>query len=317
MTDLSEKFIGTIKYCGESVENGMLDARKASQALIGFDEAIRFFSIIQNPNFQEVDFELPVKIRQGSWEAFIPDAIMWIKATGAVAGSAYIVKAAQKMAEKDSDKVGIKAIILKSVEAIKWVIRIGKHIETTSIKKFKEVKFRNNNSEIGIPDKKGELLWIPKEYLEWYSKCPSNILEKLVELVEEKRTLYIGSNDSTDNAFEIIANKHRPFFLPKLEDDILFPELVHGMEVTLRGVITRGNGTANNMGFRYNEHILTVYPETGSIVQYKETLFLDAEILGTISRRDDKGELRLKKPKIIFTSIKTIEKETDVPTLFY
>lgn len=316
MTDFSEKFIGTIKYCGESVENGMMDARKASQALIGFDEAIRFFSIIQNPIFQEVDFELPVKIRQGSWEAFIPDAIMWIKATGVVAGSAYIVKAAQKMAENDFDKVGIKAIILKSVEAIKWVIRIGKHIETTTVKKFKVVKFRNNNSEIGIPDKRGELLWVPKEHLEWYSKCPPNILEKLADLVDEKRTLYIGSNDSTDNAFETIANKHRPFFLPESDDDILFPELVHGMEVILRGVITRGNGTANNMGFRYNEHILTVHPKTGSIVQYKETLFLDAEISGKISRRDDKGELRLRKPKIIFTSIKTIEKESDEPTLF-
>lgn len=316
MTDLAEKFIGTIKYCGESVENGMLDARKASQALIGFDEAIRFFSTIQNPDFHEIDFELPVKIRQGSWEAFIPDAIMWIKATGAVAGSAYVVKAAQKMADNDFDKIGIKAIISKSVEAIKWVIRIGKHIETTALKRFENVKFRNKNSEIGIPDQKGELLWVPKEFLEWYSKCPPNILEKLADLVEEKRTLYIGSNSPNDNSFELIANKHRQFFLPKVEDDILFPELVHGMEVTLQGVVTRGNGTANNMGFRYDEHILTIYPETGSIVEYKETLFLDAEITGTVSRKDDKGELRLKKPKIIFTSIKTIENKNNEPTLF-
>jgi len=41
MTNSSERYIGKLKYCGESVEGGMLDARKASQALIGFDEAIR------------------------------------------------------------------------------------------------------------------------------------------------------------------------------------------------------------------------------------------------------------------------------------
>ena len=316
MTQSSERYIGILKYCGESIEDGMLDARKASQALVGFDEAIRFFSIIQNPIFHEVDFELPVKIRQGSWEAYIPDAIMWIKATSALACSAYIVKAAQKMADNDFDEIGIKTVISKSVEAIKWVIKIGKHIGTLTVKKFKQIEFRNDDTEIGIPNKKGELLWVPREFLEWYAKCPPNLLEKVVKLVENKRTLVVGTYISNIPSYEEITIEHRQFFLPEKENEILFPELVHGMEVTLQGQVTRGNETANNMGFRYNEHILTIYPRTGSIVEFKESLFLEAEITGKISRRDEKGELRLRKPKIIFTEIKNIPKDIKQFSLF-
>ena len=169
MAKNNEKYLGNLKYCGALIEEGMFDARKSAQALTGFDEAIRFFATIQNPIFQEIDFELPVKIRQGSWEAYIPDAVFWIKTAIGLASTAYLAKAAQKMAENDFDNVGIKTLLKKSVEAIQWVIRIGKHIGTITVKNFESVKFRNDNTEIGIPNSEGELLWVPKFYLELYS----------------------------------------------------------------------------------------------------------------------------------------------------
>ena len=162
MSKESEGYIGSLKYSGKMVEQGMLDARKSAQALTGFDEAVRFFATIQNPEFQEVDLELPVKIRQGSWEVLIPDAIFWVKTPGGIAGTAYLAKAAQKMAENDFENVGIKTILKKSLEAVIWVIRIGKHIGSISIKRFNEVRFRNKNTEIGIPNMMGKILWVPK-----------------------------------------------------------------------------------------------------------------------------------------------------------
>lgn len=38
-----DDFLGFIKYEGKSVQNGYLDARKSAEALIGFDEVIRYF----------------------------------------------------------------------------------------------------------------------------------------------------------------------------------------------------------------------------------------------------------------------------------
>ncbi|MFT5729984.1 MAG: hypothetical protein ACI8PB_004158 [Desulforhopalus sp.] len=229
-----------------------------------------------------------------------------MKAVVGLAGTTYTVRAATKMADNDFDNVGFKTILKKSIEAVQWVMRIGKHIGTINTKKFETVKFRNDNTEIGIPNKKGELLWIPKFYLDLYAKCPQNILEKLVGLVEEERSLYVGVEISGNTVFENLTTKHKQIFLPEKEPELLFPELIHGMEVVLQGEITRGNETTNTMGFRYNEHILTAYPESGSVVNYKESLFLEAEITGKINRKDENGEIKLKRPKIIFTKKKSI-----------
>ena len=78
------------------------------------------------------------------------------------------------------------------------------------------------------------------------------------------------------------------------------PELEHGQNVVLQGEVTRGNEMSNTMGFSYQGHILTCYPESGSIVHFKPSLFLQCRIYGSITRLDEKGYLNSKKPKIIF-----------------
>ena len=303
MIEKKEKYIGSIRYCGKLVDNGLLDARKSAQALLGFDEAVRFFVGCQNSQLQKIDFELPIRIRQGSWEALIPDAIALLKAAVGVGAIAYLGKAGQKMAENDFEQIGIKTILTKSLEAIQWVVRIGKHIGTIEKKKFDRVKFRNDNTEIGIPNEYNEYLWVPEFYLDLFSKCPKTLLVKTVNLVEDERILIICVNKGTEEIREKITPKYKKIFAPQDEDDVLFPELVHGMVVLLEGEVTRGNETSNSIGFRYNEHILTAYPKTGSIVSYKHALFLEASIQGTISRVDESGQTHAKRPKIIFTDI--------------
>ncbi len=145
-----EKYIGYLKYSGKLVEEGLLDAKKSAQALIGFDGAIRFFVDQQAPHLTQVDYELPVRVRQGPWEILIPKTIaQWIMAGGGIVITKYLSTAAKKMAEKDFDDVGIKDIFSKALKAIQWVIKIGKHIGNTTKKKFESVKFRNDNQDQG------------------------------------------------------------------------------------------------------------------------------------------------------------------------
>lgn len=311
MASNDEKFLGYIRYCGQLVEDGLIDARKSAQALIGFDEAIRFFVGCQSSEFKEIDFDLPVRIRQGSWEALIPDAIFWAKTIVGAGVTAYSIKAAQKMAENDFDNIGFKDVLKNSLEAILWVVRIGKHIGTLNKKRFESVKFRNKNMEIGIPNVNGEYLWVPKSFLDLYAKCPKSLLEKVANLIENERVLIIGMFEKEEEISERITLPYKKIFAPNDEDEILFPELKHGMEVVLKGEVTRGNETSNSVGFRYQEHILTAYPETGSIVRYKHALFLKAQIIGTISRADNTGNFNAKRPKIIFTDIIPEEAKTE------
>ncbi len=317
--DNEEEYIGCLKYTGKLVEEGMLDARKSAQALLGFDEAIRFFVTKQAPELNKSDFEFPVRILKGSWELAIPVTIAeWIQAGGGIAATAYAAKAAQKMAERDFDSFGFKDIFKKSLIATQWVIKIGKHLGDLTIKKFANTKFQDNNQVIGIPNSEGEFLYVPLEYLEFYASINPKLLSNITELVEDERVLSIGVYEDGELIEEKITRKHRNIFTHETdeEDDTLFPELQHGDNVVLEGEVTRGNEMSNTVGFSYQGHILTAIPESGSIVRFKGSLFLNCNIHGDISRLDDKGKLGAKRPKIIFTHIEPLENDKDELSLF-
>jgi hypothetical protein len=308
-----ERYLGYIKYDGQSVENGLMDGRKQAQALIGFDEALRYFISKQVPELQKLDFEIPVRVKKGSWEALIPDtAAAWAQAGLGVVATAYFSKAAQKMAEKDFADFGITDVFKKSIEAIKWFARIGKHIGDLSIRKFEKTRFSNENEFIGLCNEKGEYLYVPKYIFDMYVSSNPRLLEKIAQNINSERGLKIGSFEGGEKDEVTIGFEQKSIFCREdreEEEDVLFPELVHGDTVVLEGESTRENKTSNSMGFKYQGHILTTYPERGSIVPYKAILFLKCRLYGTVSRLDEKGRIAAKRPKIYFSHIEPLETE--------
>jgi hypothetical protein len=312
MSKHQSKYIGCVKFSGNLVQEGLLDARKSAQALICFDQAVRQLVGHQAPDLKMTEYELPVRIRQGSWEALIPDSIgKWIMTGIGVGATAYIARAAQKMADKDFDDVGFKDIFRKALEGIQWFIRIGKHLGEITSKKLINLKFRNDNSEVGLPNSEGEYLFVPKKYLDMYTVSSPTMLAELASLVEDERTLSIGVYENEELIEEKITRRYRRIFTQEEEstDEVLFPELRHGMSAVLEGEVTKGNETSNTIGLRYQEHILTGYPQEGSIVRFKPCLFLQCRVHGFISRKDDDGRLTAKRPKIIFDRIEPLEQD--------
>jgi len=72
VTQENSDFLAYIKYQGTSIERGYMDARKSAETLNGLDEVVRFFVYQEEPELQTIDFELPVRVQKGSWEALIP-----------------------------------------------------------------------------------------------------------------------------------------------------------------------------------------------------------------------------------------------------
>mgnify|MGYP006079756857 CR=1 FL=1 len=314
-----EKYLGFLKYEGDLVSEGIMDARKSAQALLGFDEAVRFFVGQQAPELRKSDFEFPVRIRKGSWEIAVPELIELVKLGGGVIVTAYGVKAVQKMAERDFDNFGIKDIFRTSISAIQWIIKLGKHLGSLTVKKFGSVEFKDNNELIGIRNSEGAILYIPKSYFDLYISSAPSILEKLAMLVEDDRELSVGVFEDGTLIEEKLTRKYRGIFTHEDDDkeEELFPELAHGQNVVLEGELTRGNEMTNTMGLRYQGHILTCVPESLSIVNFKPALFLECKIQGYISRLDSKGRLGSRRPKIIFSHIDKIEtSKKDQPSLF-
>src|SRR5690554_1136310 len=304
-----EKYLGYIKYDGPLVEDGLMDGRKQAQALLGFDSAVRYFIGKVAPDLQSLDFEIPVRIKKGSWEALIPETVAgWTQAGLGVVATAYLAKAAQKMAEKDFSDFGFNDIFRASLDGIKWFARIGKHMGDVTIRKFSDVRFDSSNGLIGIVNSKGIILYVPKHVLEIYSQCPANVLENIASNITDGRSLVIGSivDDTLDEVTIENSEKHIFCHDEEEEDEILFPELEHGAEVVLEGEITRENKTSNSMGFKYSDHILTSYLEIGSIVQYKHLIFSEVRLYGRVSRLDEKGQLNARRPKLIFRHLEEI-----------
>lgn len=310
-----EKYIGYIKYEGELVEDGLMDARRQAKSLLAFDSALRYFIAKQAPDFRNLDFEIPVRIRKGSWEALIPETVAgWVQAGLGIVATAYFTKAAQKMAEKDFNDFGITNLFRMAIDSIKWFARIGKHMGDVAIREFKNVKFADGGSLIGVVNKDGEVLFVPKHILDIYVNTNPKLLEDLAENIEEGRTLAIGAIKDGKLDEEFVGINDKSIFCDEndeLEDDILFPELVHGDYVVLEGEVTRENKISNSMGFKYNEHILTAYPESGSIVRYKPLIFLKCRLFGTVDRIDERGRIGARRPKLYFSNLEPLEESNN------
>jgi hypothetical protein len=297
------KYLGYLKYHGSLVDEGLLDARKAANALNGFDETLRYFLCQENPIFNELEFEIPVKIQKGSWEALIPDNIdiLLLKGAATWVASKYLGSALGEMAKKDFAGIGFKDLFKSAFKSITWIIKMATHLKSMKKSKFENVKFEDNNELIGIPNDEGEFLYVPKKYFDLYLRCPENMFSKIVRQVEDGRELEIGLANDKENRVTVVKKLKEIFVrVEESDDSILFPELKHNDHIKLTGYVTRGNENSNTIGFQYLGHILTCKPIKGSIVDFKTELFSNCTIDGFVDRTDRDGRIIEKKPRINF-----------------
>lgn len=316
------KIFAHIKYEGELVKDGFLDARKAGEALIGIDESLRYFIFQEDKKFRKIEFEIPVRIRKGSWETIFLenfDAIL-IKTALTWGASKYFGSALSEMAKNDFKDIGFKDVFKKSFIAMTWVLKIAKHLGSLTKKKFEDIKFSKNNTEVLITNNIGEVLIVPYQYLEIFSNCPDKLFSNLAKVIDVERELIIGYNDTKNKSFEFVKinNSEKQIFISNDSDDeTLFPDLAHNSYVELEGHITRGNEKSNTIGFLYEGHILTSYPTEGNVKEFKNVLFTNCIIKGFIDRLDKKtGEYIEKRPRIKFIEILSNEPENRQTKLF-
>lgn len=316
-----EQFIGFLKYSGISVEDGLLDLRKSAEALLGFDEILRYFLLKEDPHLSKIEFEIPVRIRKGSWEALIPAFI--IGSLG-IALTTYLKEMAKKAATDGMFETGIakdiKKIFQGALISIQWIIKIAKHLGILAEQKFENLKIENEGHELFvlIPNENNEILKVPKKYYDLYVSCPVNLFNKNANLIEKDRVLEIGVFEEGKEKKEIVTSKEKSIFYNDDDNsDIVLPELLHGQFVDLEGAITRATENKNTIGFRYKDHTLVCKPQSGTIAQFKDSiisnkhdqLFPIVHLIGQVDRTDKNGDFKEKKPEIFFSDIIPLSKD--------
>jgi hypothetical protein len=315
-----QNILATFGYEGKLVEDGYLDAKKAGEALIGIDKVLRHFLAKEYSDLGSIEFEIPVRVQKGSWEALIPETLnqtLW-EGVFAYLSAKYGGTALQKMADRDFENVGFKDILQASFEKMNSVIKTALHLGKIKDKEPPNYELSNDNTQIGIINWEGEKLWIPIEHFNLFKECPADLFEELAKVIEEERSLTIRYSLENDQANSVsINNQNKNIFLKKEEEEeILFPELEHNQYVSLEGHVTRGNEKANSIGFLYEDHVLTCSPIEGNIKDFKNALFSNCKLKGWVDRRDGEGNYTAKRPKIKFDSIMLSDIESKQLELF-
>lgn len=311
-------YIGYIKLQGPNIENGILGARESANALIAFDTALRYLLGQKDPAFLNVNFEIPVKVREGSWEALIPQTIAdWLVAGGGV----FITTGAAKVASNTFKDKDVVALARDGMKLLQGVVKIAKHIgRLGDSKATKGVRFLNGNAEVEIPNDEGVYIRTTLEELETYVKMPHKMIGEIVQFLGKERTLVVGEVDAAGHAHEeTITYGQRKIFVADEEEDaeqgVVLPELAHGQYVELVGMATRGNKLTNTIGFKYQDHVLTCMPSGAPITAFKTGLFRQCIIKGRVFRSRD-PMIKRDAPKIVFEDLTPIEDEGGQVGLF-
>lgn len=308
----SENYVGYLKFYGKNIENGIIQADIAGQALIGFDECIRFFNKKQNPEIILYDYKIPVITEKGSWVVWVLGSMAGM--TG-VFGTAYLKKAGEKMAEKDFQDIGFSDIFRKSLLALKNLVDLIKHKKGNINWENEDfhIEQKNDSFFVSIKNESGESILIPIEQLEWFKNIPKKSLEKIVQGVMVGQSLSIGVRNENENFDSTsITNEEKSLFLSSEEDEqeeVIFPELVHGETTQLEGKLVRGNEKTNSLGFEYKGVILNCHPTKGSIRQYKSSLFLKCKIDCYINRHEKSDLILDKKPTLHIERVEPLESD--------
>ena len=300
--------VGYIKYSGKDVERGIIDAGSAGSALTGLDEAIRFFNRQQSPDFATLQYDVPVQTRAGSWEAVVMGSAL---AVGGAFALGYAKKAGEKLAENDFKDIGLKDILKKSMTAIQTLAKVVKH--TRRARGWKTARFALDDptGTVLIVNDKGEELPVPMEFYRWFQQLPPRLLIRMTSVIRTERVLSIGIARS-EKIDEVHVNEEdKPLFDDTQDEEedenILFPELVHGQDAQLEGRLIRGNEASNTAGLEYQGHVINCVPAHGSVRQYKVALFLRCKVEGRITRHAKSRFVADRRPTLIVEKVVPLE----------
>lgn len=307
MDDVKESSIGYMKFSGDAVQDGVIAASAAGNALIGFDECLRYFCNKQSSTFSRLEYEIPVKTTEGSWVAWLLGAL----GTGAmIYGASYLKKAGEKMAENDFDQIGLRDVLRKSIDALRHLISVVKHTKGNVDWASADLSWQISEGSVGLTNEAGDVIYVPVEYFKWYLGLPRNLLKQLTGAVGSERTLTIGVREDSEYQTVSVSAGEKGYFGHEddsVEEEFLFPELEHGQFVRLEGRLTRGNENSNSVGLEYEGHVINCVPESGSIKRYKPALFLRCVVDGMVSRLFKQPFVAERRPTIIFSNITPLE----------
>lgn len=316
-----------IKFEGEDIVDGVLGARDSINALEGFDTLMRGLLEREIPELKSIQYDIPVKIQEGSWELSIPENIFeiagFVKKCGipdliGVSFFVYIMRMASIAADKGLLETGLardlKKVIPFAFEKIVWLVRYVKHLGC--FEKTPDVSFAEDSRWVVIRNKEGRTLKFPYECLDFVMHCPKNAFYELVKPVNTKRRLRIAYKKDRQWHDEVIHDDERQLFVEEPSEEDELPELVDGIVTVVDGLIVRANEKDQSIGLQYHDHVITCKPGKGfTLASFKAAIIsghsgrlyqTHVRITGLVERVTVDGRYKTK-PRIFINKMEPID----------
>lgn len=326
------EYFAYIKYEGENIQGGLFGVRDAADALLGFDVALRYVLEKELPELRRIKYDIPVKIREGSWEGLLPDQIeqyiqvvqaIGIKGVLNVSLAVYLTRLASQAATEGLFSTGVAKDVKRAFELAVRVVQ-GAIAYVKHLKGYERdpgtVKLSKDGSQVIVYNKEGVPLSIDAELYERIRKCPKRLLCGLAKPVIAGRKLHIGLRHGKVWTDQIIEEKDRILFCDEEEMVDELPELVDGESVSVDGVVVRANEKEQSFGLQYKNHVITCKPVKGkTIVMFKEGIIshssgklyhTNVTVHGTVERVTEEGNYKTK-PRIFVSEVIPIDVDED------
>ena len=166
---------------------------------------------------KDIDFDFPVKVKEGSWLIEIPnniDKLILIAGVGYFLKD-YLKEFAKKAASDGFLETGpvkdIKKIIQGAINLAKWCIKIRKHIKDRQVEE--KIDLTNETVKISVDDK---TLEIPLKIYTLYKNLPKGFFNDISEAISENVSLTIADRQD-DGKFdkESITYTDKSYFYTK------------------------------------------------------------------------------------------------------
>jgi hypothetical protein len=299
-------YIGYVRVEGPDIESGVLDIQSVKQAVEGTERILKYFVVKQSPgvNFKdEVNFS--IELRDGCWEVLVPVGVVL-----GVTAHAYFGEALKTMASNDVGDKTTPEVFKSAFKSAHSVLKVAKHLRTMKKGQTLDAKVVSAD-RIELKDSRGGVLVVTKAELDEYQQAPKDLFTEVAYPAVNERSVHVGYIEQGKQFDQAISSDERSIFhTDDSEQDELFPELEHGMQVALEGYVRRGNQRTNTIGFEYKGHILTCEPVRSVVPSYIDAHYKKSVMTGVVSRVDDEGEVAAR-PRILFTDLAVVPVASD------
>lgn len=313
------ELIAEAKFEGGDLLNQPMPLEDIGEVAFGLSKALRKTIPQQNPVLARIrELTIPTILNTGSLHIGIPANIGALVLLTTAKGERCTLDAFLEKAN-NGELTGVNPypttaqdIFKHTFSHLNHLVRYIAHVGGFQMEPL-SVEYLDDHKTAVVTNAEQHIAEFPRKVVELVPKTPPDLFNGMAKVIHGGRTccFHVAGLPAPTGCITAI---NRSLFYDDSLGELMFPELLDGETVTLKGAIRFLNESTNRIGLEYNDHFLTCYPESGKqvsawkteVIGHDKKVFTGHVQLTGVVKRYLKNKKILKWPHIILSDIKRI-----------